>query len=58
MALTVGWDLLASFNTVYCTFYCFSTLNCLQYVYKNVNNITEYKAPGYYNVSYSLMMVK
>jgi hypothetical protein len=60
--LTVGWGLLASFNTLYCTFYCsycfycFSILNCLQYVHKNVNNITEYKAPKYSNVSYSLMV--
>jgi hypothetical protein len=27
-------------------------------MFKIVNNITEYKAPEYSNVSYSLMMVK
>jgi hypothetical protein len=64
MTLTVGWGLLAPFNTPYCTFYCsycfyyFIILNCLQYVHKNVNNKTEYKAPEYSEVSYSLMMVK
>jgi hypothetical protein len=43
--------------SAYCS-YCFSILNCLQYVHKNINNIAEYKAPECSNVSYSLMMVK
>jgi hypothetical protein len=59
--LAVGWGLFASFNTLYLFTFVFSILFSIQIVHsmftKMFNNITVYKAPEYFNVCYSLMMV-